>query len=230
MDSPAAKRLLAEAELAASETVANNAMNRERRLRGTNSYAKDLGFDPAAFLAVKSGTAWLDLCCGTGRALIQAARELPEARILGVDLVPHFDPLPSDLNNLRLETADLRVWRPEERFDLITCVHGLHYVGDKLGLLARIAGWLTPEGRFGAHLDLANVRVEGGLPGEVSRWLKGHGFTYEARRRLAQRCGPGKVTLPFQFLGADDLSGPNYTGQPAVTSYYRRRRQRRPRV
>lgn len=213
-------RLLTEAELASSQTVANNAMNRERRLRGTNSYAKDLGFDPAAFLAGKPGPAWLDLCCGTGRALIQAAREMPEVRIVGVDLVPHFDPLPSELGNLRFDTADLGCWRPEGRFDLITCVHGLHYVGDKLGLLARIAAWLAPEGRFCAHLDLANICVEGGRPGEVTRWLKEQGFSYDPRRRLAQRTGPGEVSLPFEFVGADDRSGPNYTGQPAVTSHY----------
>lgn len=215
-------RLLTQAELAASETVANNAMNRERRLRGTNSYAKDLGFDPAALLAGRSGAAWLDLCCGTGRALIQAAREAPQVRILGVDLVSHFDLVPSDLNNLSLRTADLGLWQPDGRFDLITCVHGLHYVGDKLGLLARIAVWLAPEGRFTAHLDLDNIHLEDGKPGELTRWLKEQGFSYDRRRRLVERSGPGEVTLPFRFLGADDRSGPNYTGQPAVTSHYRR--------
>jgi len=25
---------------------------------------------------------------------------------------------------------------------------------------------------------------------------------------------------PFRFLGADDTTGPNYTGQPVVNSYY----------
>jgi SAM-dependent methyltransferase len=215
-------RLLTEAELAASETVANNAMNRERRLRGANSYTKDLGFDPAAFLTSRPRAAWLDLCCGTGRALIQAAMELPEVRILGVDLVPHFDPLPSELGNLRFETADLGRWRPEGCFDLITSVHGLHYVGDKLGLLARIAGWLSPEGRFSAHLDLGDIHLEGGKPGEVTRWLTGQGFTYDRRRRLVERIASGEVSLPFRFQGGDDRSGPNYTGQPAVTSHYRR--------
>ncbi len=32
--------------------------------------------------------------------------------------------------------------------------------------------------------------------------------------------GPRKLDLPYRYLGADDRSGPNYTGQPAVTSYY----------
>lgn len=28
------------------------------------------------------------------------------------------------------------------------------------------------------------------------------------------------MTLPYAYLGADDGTGPNYTGQPAVDSYY----------
>lgn len=41
---------------------------------------------------------WLDLCCGTGRALVQAAHQLrrdglaDRITLVGVDLVDHFDP------------------------------------------------------------------------------------------------------------------------------------------
>jgi hypothetical protein len=35
-------------------------------------------------------------------------------------------------------------------YDLITCVHGLHYAGDKLAALARAASWLTPGGLISA--------------------------------------------------------------------------------
>src|SRR5579863_6412511 len=63
-----------------SPTVANCRMNREREIRGTNSYAADLGFDAIQFLMERvegrDSVAWLDLCCGTGRALIQAAEAL----------------------------------------------------------------------------------------------------------------------------------------------------------
>ena len=30
------------------------------------------------------------------------------------------------------------------------------------------------------------------------------------------------TTLSYVYLGADDTAGPNYTGQPAVNSHYRR--------
>lgn len=66
--------------------VANCAMNRDRQLAGVNSYARELGFDPLAFLSSRlggqglhAGAGWLDLCCGAGRALIQAAARLPGA-------------------------------------------------------------------------------------------------------------------------------------------------------
>jgi len=32
--------------------------------------------------------------------------------------------------------------------------------------------------------------------------------------------GSRAVSLPYRYLGADDQAGANYTGQPAVHSYY----------
>jgi tRNA G46 methylase TrmB len=76
--------LLSDAELERSAVVANCAMNRERQLAGVNSYARELGFSPLGFLWSRlagrpepARAGWLDLCCGTGRALIQAAAQLP---------------------------------------------------------------------------------------------------------------------------------------------------------
>ncbi len=43
-----------------------------------------------------------------------------------------------------------------DAFDLITCVHGLHYAGDKLAVLTRAVDWLTPGGLFAADLDLCD--------------------------------------------------------------------------
>ena len=66
------------------------------------------------------------------------------------------------LTCLRLVEASLTTWRPDRAFDLITCVHGLHYVGDKLGLIARAASWLAEDGLFVANLDLANLKLADG--------------------------------------------------------------------
>lgn len=90
-------RLLEDAALAASPVVANNTTNRERGLAGVDSYAKELGFDPYESLVARDGPrAWLDLCCGSGKALIHAAgwfaAEQPDGdvAIVGIDLVDHF--------------------------------------------------------------------------------------------------------------------------------------------
>jgi SAM-dependent methyltransferase len=153
-----AYRLQNDAALERSETVANNRMNRERGLYGNNSYTKDLGIDPLRFLsdrlASQERISWLDLCCGSGRALIEAGLVLQGQEwdgrfsLHGVDLIPMFAPLPPTLPCVHLEETSLATWRPDAEYDLITCVHGLHYIGDKLGLIQRAITWLKPDGLF----------------------------------------------------------------------------------
>lgn len=227
--------LKSDAALARSEIVANSAMNRERGITGPNSYAQDLRMDVLGFLrecVERQGHAsWLDLCCGSGRALIEAAQALGELgatnpiEIRGVDLVPMFYPVPPGLRNVRLETASVAHWKPGRAYDLITCVHGLHYLGDKLGLISRAVSWLAPRGRFLAHLDPANLRDAEGHPAgpAVVKQLRRAGLEYDARRRLLTCEGSRHLYLPFEYLGADDAAGPNYTGQAAVNSWYRRK-------
>lgn len=107
------------------------------------------------------------VCCGSGRALIQAARQVDRAGLagqvvlVGLDLVDAFDAVPGSAQGLELVCAPVAAWESARSFDLITCVHGPHYIGDKLALLTRAAGWLTPAGRLVADLDLAAVQVGG---------------------------------------------------------------------
>lgn len=212
---PAEVDLLADGALEASSVVANRAMNRTRRLDGRDGYARVLGLDIVGFLRERGPARWLDLCCGSGRALLDAAELLPEVEITGVDLVGYFAEPPR--GRVRFETASITAWAPEGAFDLITCVHGLHYVGDKLGVLTRAASWLTGDGVFVANFDAAGVRAPSG---RVATALRQAGFDYDGRARRVRRTGHAEAKLPFRYLGADDHAGPNYTGQPAVDSYY----------
>lgn len=132
-----ANRLLNTAELEDSPVVANCCMNRERDLRGSNGYEVELGFYPLEWLQNRLNkqtiVRWLDLCCGSGKALIQAAIASEEigvgsVRITGVDLVGMF--LPNKPTDLQLMQCSVFDYQPTEKFDLITCVHGLHYLGD----------------------------------------------------------------------------------------------------
>lgn len=233
-------RLVDDATLERSSVVANNAMNRQRGLTGPNGYARELGFDPFDFLAARSGTggddadadntvAWLDLCCGSGRALLEAERrfadELPEERValVGVDLVDHFLARPRS-SRLELVAEPASAWRPDpgRDFTLITCVHGLHYVGDKLGLLAAMASWLAPDGRLVADFDPASIRrLDGGSAARATVVrLRAAGLSYDARRHRITCDGRRSLVFPATYCGADDAAGPGYTGQPAVHSYY----------
>lgn len=222
---------LSEAELLWSPVVANSSMNCSRQASGVNSYARELRVDPARFLADVAGrngtAAWLDLCCGEGRALLQTAADVHAQgqqhrfRLLGVDLLDAFRPLPPELRCIRFEAASVVAWQAPQPFDLITCSHGLHYLGDKLRVLEQVAGWLSPQGLFVAHLDLANIHLEApDSPARLRQLLRRAGFAYNARTRLLHRVGPAPVQFGLRYLGADDAAGPNYSGQPAVTSHY----------
>lgn len=224
-------KLKTNTELKDSSVVANAAMNRERNLQGTNSYSKDLGFDILAFLKERlknnQQVKWLDLCCGTGKALIQASNLLIEEgfdhfSITGIDLVPMRN-LRSLTSNLGLFWADLSVWAPINQFDLITCVHGLHYIGDKLDLISRAASWLKPDGVFQANLDIKNLRrgVECSKTIPV-RALRRQGFEYNKATHILSCHEHREVVFPqFTYLGADDQAGPNYTLQDVVNSHYK---------
>lgn len=224
--------LLSDDELERSAIVANCRMNRERGLLGSNGYSKELGFDPLSFLtarlSVGQSLIWLDLCCGSGRALIEAATAVRsgglDLKILGVDLVGMFHGPDPRMTCLRLVEASLTTWRPDDPADLITCVHGLHYVGDKLGLIGRAASWLTEDGLFVGNLDLANLKwADGrGAGRRVTSDLRRAGLEYDRRKRLVVCRGRRVVNLPYRYMGAHDRAGPNYTGQPAVNSYYER--------
>lgn len=203
-------------------------MNRERVLTGGNSYSRDLGINPLEFLRTRleeqEAVRWIDLCCGTGRALIEAAKPIAEHRerveIVGLDLAGLFES--SVEATVQFVESAIEDWQPSHEFDLITCVHGLHYVGDKLGAIVRAVSWLTNEGLFVGHLDLTNLRHQSvrSFGRRAARHLRDAGIDYDKRRRLVRCSGRRKVDIPWQYLGADDEAGPNFTGQPAVNSWY----------
>jgi hypothetical protein len=72
-------RLVGDDELERSSVVANRAMNRTRGLSGRDGYSTVLGVD----IAARQAANWLDLCCGSGRALLAAARVM-DTRITGL--------------------------------------------------------------------------------------------------------------------------------------------------
>jgi hypothetical protein len=145
---PVRGRLRGDAALEASAVVANCTMNRERQLDGVNSYARELGFNPLDLITGRLAGAggrpaaatagWLDLCCGNGRALIQAADRLRRAGLAGrsvlagVDLAGVFD---LDLSGIRL--ADGRPAGPRLAARLRAAGFGYDYRRHRISLTGR---------------------------------------------------------------------------------------------
>lgn len=95
-------------------------------------------------------------------------------------------------------------------------------MGDKLGLLERIARWLTPDGMFLGNLDLGDIRAVDGAPlaARVDRSLARAGFQYSRRTHVLSLRGRREATFDYHYRGAIDVAGANYTHQPSVRSVY----------
>lgn len=214
-----------------SPIVANNRMNRKRKASGINSYEKELKFKPEEYLDTcleqKTHVKWLDLCCGEGNALLQYARAVSDegrqdrVTLVGIDLVDQFQPIPPFVNCLRFEIGSLVNWTNDDQYDLITCVHGLHYVGDKLKALSTGLKLIGNQGVLIANLDLNSIKIEGDQNGQYLKQLFiENEIEYNARKKLVRCEGHRDIYFNLTYKGADDKSGPNYTGQEAVDSYY----------
>jgi len=220
--------LLHEKDLIWSAVVANSSMNRDRNASGINSYEKEFKFVPARFLEKivqeKGSATWLDFCCGSGFALVQTYADLARkglqqyVQLKGIDLLDTFPPEAANHAGLTFEVTSVVDWQPDQLYDLITCSHGLHYLGDKLKVIAMACSALTANGYFIAHLDLQNIAVPPGIL--LKQLFSAQGIQYNGRTRILRRTGTLAFHAGLSYVGADDQAGPNYTGQGAVTSYY----------
>ena len=223
--------LLPEDRLIWSPIVVNSRMNRERNSSGINSYEQEFKFKPEEYLASKikefGQASWLDLCCGHGKALIQTAEyfdKLDQQNVVtlkGIDLVDTFPTVDKNLTCIELKSESLITWTPDQTYDLITCVHGLHYLGDKLKVIESSINALKPSGLFVANLDLGNIVLQGAKTNVyLKNSFKKYGVDYNSRTRVLKHIGGIAINFNLKYLGADDKYGPNYTGQDSVTSYY----------
>lgn len=225
------KKLLGNSLLEKSSTVANSTMNRQRKCFGGNSYQKELSFDIHDFLKNRLQSNeqinWLDICCGEGNALIEAATNFEEQKsnlqIIGIDLAGMFRSFSTEIKSLRLIETSFEKFNSKTEFDLITCVHGLHYIGDKIAFLQKTVSMLKDDGFFLANLDLNNFKFENGKSAGqiIVKSLRKKGFDFNSKKHLLTFSGKMNIGFEFDYLGADDSAGANYTGQAVVDSYYR---------
>jgi SAM-dependent methyltransferase len=221
--------MLDPSELLASEIIANATMNRGRGLSGVNSYQKELRFDIAKFLQSRVETqgqaVWYDACCGEGRALAEAARQFGETdwgrhvRLIGSDLIDRYvGDMPA---RVQWMTGDVTTLSLDVPADLVTCVHGLHYLGDKLGFLENVYEKMAPGGIFLGHLDAANVRLPRPWARLLGR-LRARGVDIKSgsqRLQMTKSSAPLKFGVTYE--GATVSGQPNYTGITVIDSWYR---------
>jgi len=221
-----------ENELIESSIVVNSRMNRSRTSVGVNSYQRELKFNLEEFLLEKLNKygkcSWLDICCGEGNAMMDFSKKLKKQgyhdhlHFVGLDLidVEVIDEL-KDCAFLNIISNSMVEYELRNHFDLITCVHGLHYIGDKIAVIIKAIENLTDEGFFIAHLDLSNIKIKNdNNKNEFNKFFKSNGIKYQSKSKILSKQGPAKIENKFHFLGADDDFGPNYTGQDSVLSFY----------
>jgi cyclopropane-fatty-acyl-phospholipid synthase len=108
----------------------------------------------AARAGVADGMRILDLGCGWGSLTLWLADRFPNAEIVGVSNSHGQRAFIESKGrpNVRVLTADANVLDLDERFDRIVSVEMLEHVRNYELLLARIASWLEPDGRFFCHV------------------------------------------------------------------------------
>lgn len=150
----------------------------------------DLDAAEAAMLALtarradlRDGQRILELGCGWGSLTLDMAATLPAARILAVsNSLSQADFIrrrcrERGLANVEVVTADINAFEPRRVFDRIVSVEMFEHVRNWRALLARVAGWLVPDGLLFVHVFCHGrhaypVEVEG-----ADDWMGRHFFT-----------------------------------------------------
>lgn len=128
------------------EDVANLSQAEERMLALTCRRAE-----------LRDGQSILELGCGWGSLSLWMAKHYPNSQILSVSNSAsqraHIleQAKRRGLTNLRVETADMNDFNPEERFHRVISVEMIEHMRNWEELLGRISTWLNPEGRLFLH-------------------------------------------------------------------------------
>ncbi len=107
---------------------------------------------------VGDGMRILDLGCGWGSLSLWLAERYPNAQITGVSnshrqrewIESQRDE--RGLRNLEIVTADVNDYEPRSRFDRVMSIEMFEHMRNWRELLARIAGWLQPDGKLFVHV------------------------------------------------------------------------------
>jgi cyclopropane-fatty-acyl-phospholipid synthase len=132
---------------------------------------------------VEDGMEILDLGCGWGSLSLWLAERYPRSRLLAVSNSAaqrrFIERRATERGYDRLEvvTRDINDFRPGRSFDRVMSIEMFEHMRNYRELLARIAGWLVPDGRLFVHVFCHRQRPylferDGGAD-----WMARHFFT-----------------------------------------------------
>ena len=109
---------------------------------------------------LRNGERILELGCGWGSLSLWMAEHYPESRVTGISnsrtqkLFIDARAKERGLKNLEIITCDVNQlhFGPEIRFDRVVSVEMFEHMRNYESLLARIAGWMTPEATLFVHI------------------------------------------------------------------------------
>ncbi len=126
----------------------------------------DLAVSEDAMLALsceraqlRDGMSVLDLGCGWGSLSLWICERYPNARVTAVSnsasqraWIESLGDRRGYSDRLTVITADANTLAPQQRFDRVFSIEMFEHMRNWEQLLARIAGWLEPEGRLFVHV------------------------------------------------------------------------------
>ncbi|MCA8978692.1 MAG: class I SAM-dependent methyltransferase [Planctomycetes bacterium] len=107
---------------------------------------------------LRDGQSVLELGCGWGSLSLWMARHYPAARILSVSNSASQRASimqrarAAGLDNLEVVTRDMNDFETDRKFDRVVSVEMFEHMRNWEALLARVAGWLNPDGRLFLHV------------------------------------------------------------------------------
>jgi len=151
----------------------------------------DLAASEAAMLALTArragladGQRVLELGCGWGSFTLWAAERFPHSAFVGVSNSRSQrnyilgEARKRRLTNVEIRTCDMNAFEAEHDFDRIVSIEMFEHMKNYRALLARIAKWLSPEGKLFVHIFTHRhyaYHFEDG--GEDEDWMARHFFT-----------------------------------------------------